>query len=381
MKLGGAEMKKRVVILLTFILVGLIAFIQTALAAETWRIGAIISTTGHYAPLGTAERQAMISLSAKINGQGGILGRKLEVLYEDDEGIPAKSAFLAKKLIYQEKVIGILGPSVTACAMAAAAVCEEAGISMIFMTPTKEVVGGKKYIFHVTPGSDLDAIFISRFIENKLKAKTVAILHGPSQYDMSVARLVTQEVKKNPKLELIASEKWSQDDKDMTPYLLNIRAKKPQALVIGGSAFGPAVAIRNIRDLKMDIPIICTSGTAQQEFLDLAGEAANGVYVTSRLQYGNPLPEEKDIFETIQREYKVLPSSFHANGWDALLVMAEVIKRGNGDPKSIRNALENLKNFKGAIGTYNISPTDHNGLTTECVVMLQIKNRMWAVAD
>lgn len=374
-------MKRRVAVSLSLILVGLIAFVQTTEATDTWRIGVIISTTGHYAPLGSAEKQAMISLSAKINGQGGVLGRKLELLYEDDEGVPAKTAFLAKKLIYQEKVIGILGPSVTACAMASAPVCEEAGIPMIFMTPTKKVVDGKKYIFHVTPGSDLDAIFITRFLENRLKVKKVALLHGSAQYDMDVAKLVTEEIKKNPKLEFIASEKWSQDDKDMTPYLLKIRAKKPQALVIGGSAFGPAVALRNARDLKMGIPIICTAGAAQKEFLDLAGEAANGAYVTSRLQYSDPLPEERDIFETIQREYKVLPSSFHANGWDALLVMAEVIKRGKGDPKSMRDALENLKDFKGAIGTYNMSPKDHNGLTTECVVMLRIKKGTWAVAD
>lgn len=374
-------MNRKVVVSLTLILGGLIAFAQAAVATENWRIGVIISTTGHYAPLGSAEKQAMISLSSKINGRGGILGRKLELLYEDDEGVPAKTAFLAKKLIYQEKVIGILGPSVTACAMASAPVCEEAGIPMIFMTPTKKVTDGKKYVFHVTPGSDLDAMFITRFLKNRLRVKTVALLHGSAQYDMDVAKLVTEEIKKNPELELIASEKWSQDDKDMTPYLLKIRAKKPQALVIGGSAFGPAVVLRNARDLKIGIPIICTASAAQKEFLDLAGEAANGAYVTSRLQYSDPLPEERDIFETIQREYKVLPSSFHANGWDALLVMAEVIKRGKGEPKSMRDALENLKDFKGAIGTYNMSPKDHNGLTTECVVMLRIKKGTWAVAD
>ncbi len=374
-------MKKRVFVSLTFILAGLIVSSQTGMAADNWRIGVIIPTTGHYAPFGTAEKQAMDSLAGKINGQGGILGRKLELLYEDDEGIPAKAGFLAKKLIYQEKVVGILGPAATGCAMAAAPVCEEAGIPMIFMTPTKKVVDGKKYIFHVTPGSDLDAIFISRFIENRLKVKTVALLHGSSQYDMDVARLVTEEINKNPKLKLVASEKWGQDDKDMTPYLLKIRAKKPQVLVIGGSTFGPAVVLRNARDLKIDIPFICTGGAAQQEFLQLAGEAANGAYVTSRLRYGDPLPEEREIFEAIQKEYKVLPSSFHANGWDALLVMAEAIKRGNGDPKSMRDALETLKGFKGAIGTYNMSPMDHNGLTTECIVMLRIKKGTWSVAD
>lgn len=374
-------MKKRVIVPVVAILVVFSILTVTARAEETWKIGAIISTTGYYAALGMPEKEAITALAKKINAEGGILEKKVQIIFEDDEGVPAKSSMLAKKLIHDDNVIGIIGPSFTAGAMAASTVCEEAQIPMIFMTPTKEVWKDKKFIFHVTPSSSLDAIVITKYLADKLGVRKVAILNGPSQYDMIVARLLTKQIEKNPKLELVTSEKWSKDDKDMTPYLLKIRRKNPEALVICGSAFGPAVAVRNLKDLKMDLPIICSSGTAQRRFLELGGEAINGVYVTSRLQYGNPLPEEKDIFENISKEYNIEPSSFHANGWDALLVMTEAIKMGRGDPKKMRNALENLKNFKGAIGTYNMSPTDHNGLTTEAVVMLQIKNQNWALAD
>jgi branched-chain amino acid transport system substrate-binding protein len=374
------EMSRRILVAALVVILAAFVAAPAAGAAKTWKIGAILSTTGYYAALGGPEREAITALAEIINKKGGILGRKIEVIFEDDEGVPAKSAMLAKKLIYQDKVIGILGPSFTAGAMAAGPVCEQAGIPMIFMTPTKKVWVGKKYIFHVTPSSNLDAVVIAHWLAEKLKVKRVALLHGPSQYDQIVARLVARQVKKNPKLTLVAEEKWAKSDKDMTPYLLKIRRKKPDAIVIGGSAFGPAVAVRNMRDLKINIPIICTSGTAQGRFLELGGPAVNGVYVTSRLVYGNPLPEEKLIFEVIRKKYKVDPSSFHANGWDAMLVMAEAIKRGKGDPKKMRDAIENLKNFKGAIGTYNMSPKDHNGLTTEAVVMLQIKNQTWSVA-
>lgn len=374
------EVFRKCVVLIGVMSLAALCLAPAAQAAKTWKIGAILSTTGYYAALGGPERDAITALAEIINKKGGILGRKLQVIFEDDEGVPAKTAMLVKKLIYQDKVIGILGPTFTAGAMAAAPVCEQAKIPMIFMTPTKKVWKNRKFIFHVTPSSNLDAVVISRWLSDKLKAKRVALLHGPSQYDMIVARLVARQVKKNPKLTLVAEEKWNKSDKDMTPYLLKIRRKKPDAIVIGGSAFGPAVAVRNMRDLKMNIPIICTSGTAQGRFLALGGSAINGVYVTSRLVYGNPLPEEKMIFEVIRKKYKVDPSSFHANGWDALLVMAEAIKRGQGNPIKMRDAIENLKNFKGAIGTYNMSPKDHNGLTTEVVVMLQIKNQNWSVA-
>ncbi|MBW1796321.1 MAG: ABC transporter substrate-binding protein, partial [Deltaproteobacteria bacterium] len=310
-------MKTKISFFLIAILTVLFCLSATAIASQIWKIGAILSTTGHYAPLGTPEKEAMTALVDKINSQGGILGKKVKIIFEDDEGLPAKSIMLAKKLIYQDKVIGIVGPSTTASSMAASTICEEAQIPMVFMTPTKKVTKGKKYIFHVTPSSNLDAIVITRLLADKLNVNRVAILHGSSQYDMIVARLVTKQTKANPKLELVTSEKWGKGDKDMTPYLLNIRRKNPEGLVICGSAFGPAVAIRNLRDLKMDIHIICSSGTAQRRFLELGGEKVNGVYVTSRLVYGNPLPEEKAIFETIKKLYNVEPSSFHANGWDA----------------------------------------------------------------
>ncbi len=374
------EVCRKLTVLMVALTLAAFLAAPAAQAAKTWKIGAILSTTGYYAALGGPERDAITALAGIINQRGGILGRKIQVIFEDDEGVPAKSAMLAKKLIYQDKVIGIIGPSFTAGAMAAGPVCEQAKIPMVFMTPTKRVWKGKKYIFHVTPSSNLDAVVIAHWLADRLKVKRVALLHGPSQYDMIVARLVARQVKKNPKLTLVAEEKWSKGDKDMTPYLLKIRRKKPQAIVIGGSAFGPAVAVRNMRDLKMNIPIICTSGTAQRRFLELGGKAVNGVYVTSRLVYGNPLPEEKLIFQVIRKMYKVDPSSFHANGWDAMLVMAEAIKRGRGNPVKMRDAIEGLKNFKGAIGTYNMSPKDHNGLTTEAVVMLKIKNQNWSVA-
>ncbi len=374
------EVSQKILVAVLVAALAMFVAAPAARAAKTWKIGAILSTTGYYAALGGPERDAITALAEIINKKGGILGRKIKVIFEDDEGVPAKSAMLAKKLIYQDKVIGIIGPSFTAGSMAAAPVCERAKIPMIFMTPTKKVWKGKKFIFHVTPSSNLDAVVIAHWLADKLKVKRVALLHGPSQYDQIVARLVARQIKKNPKLTLVAQEKWSKGDKDMTPYLLKIRRKKPQAIVIGGSAFGPAVAVRNMRDLKFNIPIICTSGTAQRRFLELGGPAVNGVYVTSRLVYGHPLPEEKMIFKVIRQKYKVEPSSFHANGWDALLVMAEAIKRGRGVPQKMRDAIEHLKNFKGAIGTYNMSPTDHNGLTTEAVVMLKIKNQNWSVA-
>lgn len=375
------EVMKKV--LMAGVLFGVVVFglSQGANAADVWKVGFLTATTGYYGALGQDVKDAVDLEAAKINAEGGILGKKIEIIFEDTEGNPAKAALLAKKLIHQEKVIGVVGPLFTGCGNAVAPVCEDAKIPQIFTSPDKKIWKGKKYVFHVTPSSELDAEVIAAYVGEKLKLHRVALLNGPTQYDVHVADCVARNIKANPETELVAREKWGQDDKDMTPYLLNIRKSKPDAIVIGGSSFHPAVATRNMRDLKMDIPIFCTSGASNKRFLELGGPAVNGVYVTSRLVYGNPLPEEKDLFEAVQKKFNRDPSTFHANGWDALLLMSEAIKRGQGDPKKMRDALENLKNFKGSIGTFNMSPTDHNGLSTEAIVMLRIKNQNWALAD
>ena len=104
-------------------------------AADVWKVGVITSTTGYYAALGQEEKDAMILLLNKINEGGGILGKKVEIIFEDDEGNTAKAALLAKKLIYEDKVISILRPTFTGCCMAVVPVCENAQIPMIFMSP------------------------------------------------------------------------------------------------------------------------------------------------------------------------------------------------------------------------------------------------------
>jgi branched-chain amino acid transport system substrate-binding protein len=111
--------------------------------------------------------------------------------------------------------------------------------------------------------------------------------------------------------------------------------------------------------------------------MELAGDAANGCYFTSVLSYGNPLPGEKAFFAEYEKIGKT-PDLFAALGWDCLLLIAEGIKRsGSKDPTKIRDAIESLKNFEGVTGTYNMSPTDHNGLTYKDINIVKVVDGKW----
>jgi branched-chain amino acid transport system substrate-binding protein len=133
-----------------------------------------------------------------------------------------------------------------------------------------------------------------------------------------------------------------------------------------------------MRQIGMNIQIIGAQGMATPDYALVGKEAAEGTVFTSPLNYGNPLPEEKMLFDNYLIEYKKPPSPFAAHGWDAFMLVIEAIKRSNStDPDKMQAALENLKGYKGAMGVFNFSPDNHDGLSLDAVSYIKVKEGKW----
>lgn len=375
-------MVKWITICAGVLVVPLLLFQPAAQGAEVWKIGLITATTGKYAPLGTGNLNAIMLAEELVNQEGGIKGKKVKVIFQDDEGDPAKSAALAKKLVAEEKVIGVIGPTSVVSTFPVMEEAKKAGIPHIYVHPVKrfwkDPKEGSKYSFHTVPGNDLDAEAVADYLIKKLKVKKVGILHDANEYGTEGAKLLTEELKKLKGPEVVATEKYQEGDRDLTAVLTKIRNREAEALVVWGTLPTPAIIAKNMRQLGYNVPFVGSTGIASRKFLELAGDAANGVVFTSSLRYGGPLPEEKQFFDMYVKKYKTAPTIFAGFGWDAFFLLKRAIETAKSDdPNDIRDALENIKKFRGVVGEFNFSPTDHNGLSVDSIVFIRVKDGEW----
>jgi len=369
---------RRISMTIALVFLAIFSAVMFSIQAEAaYKIGVIISTTGKYGSLGQEEKDAMLILLDKINKSGGIRGNKLELIIEDDETNAAKAGSLARKLITEDKVVAMIGSTGAECSHIVAMECEKRKIPLVYFVPTVSVMEGKRWVFDVTPSAYIDTQATYRAIVKILKKKKVGVIYDSNEYGTELKDLMVKVAKEKGDIEVVATESYQKGDADLKPQLIGIRNKGADVLYVAGSAPGPAIVLRNFRELEMNIPVMGCGGIVNSGFIKLGGKAVEGVYGIARLNYGDPLPEEKEIFEAIRKKFNTEPSSFHANGWDALQIIARAMRVAGDDPKGIRDALENTKGFKGVIGEYNMSPTDHNGLTEDALSIVQIRNGAW----
>ncbi len=344
--------------------------------AQPYKIGAILSLTGATAQMGGPQRDAMQYNVDKVNKAGGINGHPIQLIVEDDEGSPDKAQTLAKKLIDKDQVSAILGSSSSIVIQAEVVVAEEKKVPVLMMSPTERLSDGKKYIFRVPAGTILEAQASCKLVVNDLKAQTVGIINDTTEYGTSIAAAFEKAVAQYPGLKIVAKESYDPTSIDMTPQVLRIESKKPDVIYIGGSGVAPAQVIKNLKQTGYTGKIVGASGVGTESTVKNAGDAAEGVYLVGRLNYGNPGSSEKELFDFVKQKTGGLPSIFHVSGWDSVLLIVNAMKTAGNDREKIRDALENTKGLQG-IDTFNMTPTDHNGLTIEAMKMFRIKNSLW----
>lgn len=363
---------------------GLAGLVLSTMAAaqQPIRVGSFLSTTGPASFLGDPEIKTLKLYIEKLNGQGGVLGRKLELIAYDDGGDASKANGFAKRLIESDKVDLIIGGTTTGTTMACVPVIEAAGIPFISLAGGIVVVEPvRKWVFK-TPGTDRQSVErIFGDMMNRRIAK-VGLLSETSGLGQSSRQ---EALKLAPKygIALVADETYAQKDTDMTPQLTRIRnAPGVQAVLVVGLGQGPATATRNFDQLAMKLPLYHTHGVAARDFIELTGKASEGVRIASpALIVADDLPAtdpQKAVLTAYRSEYQARyaeePATFGGYALDALMIAVEAIKRAGGtDREKVRAALEEIRGYVGTAGVFNLSPTDHMGLDRSSFRMVEIR--------
>ena len=380
---------KKMLVSSQMIALGLAASIGAANAEEPIRIGSFLSVTGPAAFLGEPELKTLKLYVEKINSQGGVLGRKLELFHYDDGGDANKANGLVKRLIESDKVDLLVGGSTTGTTMSAAPIIERAGIPFISLAGGVVIVEPvKKWIFK-TPGSDRHSI--ARIMDDmKKKGITkIGLMTETSGLGQS-SKTEAEKIAPQYGITFVSEEAYGPKDTDMTPQLTRIRnASGVQAVAVFGFGQGPAIVTKNYAQLGMKLPLYHTHGVASNEFIQVAGKASEGVRMSSpSLLVVDELPAndpQKAVLSAYRDEYKKYykeePSTFGGYAYDGLMIAIEAVRKSKDTNKEkVRDAIESTKGHIGTAGVINMSATDHMGLDLGSFRLLEIKQGKFTLA-
>lgn len=377
-------MKKLVGLLCMMMLLG---SASVALAAAPIKIGALFAVTGPASFLGEPEKNTMEMLVNEANAKGGINGSKIELVLYDTGGDVTKAVQLANKLIKNDKVAAIVGPSTTGETMAVIPIAEKEKIPLISCAAGIKITEPvKKWVFK-TPANDYVAAEKILLQAGKLKQKNIAILTVSDSFGSSGREQLKLMAAKRG-FRIVADEVYGPKDTDMTPQLMKIKAAKPDAVICWGTNPGPAIITRNMQQLGLKTQLYQSHGVASKKYIELATpQAAQGVMlpagklaVYDLLKANDPQVKLlKEYVNAYQRAFKVEPSTFGGYAYDGFQLIAAAIRKGATTPAQIRDNIERGGKMVGVSGIFKMSPTDHNGLDLSAFEMVRIDKGDWVI--
>ena len=358
-----------------------------ALAADTIKIGGLFAVTGPPAFLGEPERNTAKMVVDEINKAGGIKGQKLELIVYDTAGDATKAVQMATKLIRDDQVVAIIGPSTTGETMAVIPVVEKARIPLISCAAGSKITDPvKRYVFKTAQN---DALAVERIYDylKRQRQNRVALLTVSDGFGAS-GREQLKALAPRFGMQIVVDDTYGPKDTDMTSQLTKIRASQAQVLIVWGTNPGPAVIAKNAKQLGLKLPLYMSHGVSSKKFIALAGDAAEGVKLPSgKVIVADVLPKKDPqrasllaFVKDYQNQYKQEGDHFGGHAWDAVMLLKGAIERGASTPEAIRDGLENTRDFHGIGGTFTYSANDHAGLSKDAFVMVEIKNMDWNLA-
>ncbi len=370
--------------------VSALALLTAAPALAEIKIGASLAVTGPAAFLGDPEAKTLEMLVEELNAAGGINGEQVELIVYDDGADPNKARTFATRLIEEDEVVAVIGGSSTGATMAMAPLFADYEIPFISLAGAVVIIDPVQEFVFKTPHTDrmaCEKIFADITARGLSK---VGLISGTDGFGASM-REQCLAVAGDAGVEIVADESYGGSDSDMTPQLTNIAATDGiEAVVNPGFGQGPAVVTRNYAQLGIELPFYQSHGVASDEFIKLAGDAANGVrlpatplLIPDQLSEDDPQREPvQGYIAAYQAKYGETPSTFGGYAFDAFHLLVDAIERaGSTDPVAIRDALEATSGMAGVTGVYSFSPEDHMGLDLSAFRMLEIRDGGWAAVE
>ncbi|MDH3555926.1 MAG: ABC transporter substrate-binding protein [Deltaproteobacteria bacterium] len=370
---------------------------EEPVSKEPIKIGAFFALSGPAAFIGAPTQLVAEMVVDKINKEGGINGHPLELVIGDTESDPTKAIMVAKRLVENEKVVALIGPTRTGTGMAVKKYLESKQIPTVMTVGGDPVImegvhGGKnfgtaKFIFKSPQRSSIAVKKIYLYLQANGYRK-VALITASDGFGRDGKRWLTKLAAQYG-LEIVADESFEPKDADMTTQLTKIKSTDAQVIVCW--TIGPAGSIvaKNVKQLAVKLPLVQCHGLPDPKYIELAGSASEGnVMPSTKLMAADQLPKADPqrqliadfvhLYNEVYDYDKQFPINAHSGyAWDAIYILANAMKKVGTDPVKLRAAIEQTTDYVGISGIYNITPEDHNGLDTDSMIIVQIEKGQW----
>ena len=300
-------------------------------AEQEIRIGLVGPMTGPGVQYGASMREAAQLAVDEINEAGGVNGRKIVLIVEDDESNPAKATSAMQKLVNRDRIAVAIGNYNSACTLAGMLVTERAKVPQLCPISTAAAIteGGSKYIFRNCATNPIQVGQLTQWVFDNLTVgdnNPVAVIYENTDYGNSLSGIFIERVKENSKWQITAVESYNQADTDMIAQLTKIKASSPKNLMIGGNLTEATVIIRQAKEIGLDVQFVgLGGGFSNDRFAELAGvENVEGIINVSYFEKSSTNPLAQEFVKNYTAKYNKDPDMFGAATYEAIDIIAKV---------------------------------------------------------
>jgi branched-chain amino acid transport system substrate-binding protein len=384
------------VLLAALVLVAMIPVMGCA-GEDTYKVGAVFAVSGFMSGLGEPEKQTVEMMVDQINEAGGINGRDLEVIVYDTESDTTKCVTMIERLIEQDDVLAIIGPSGSGTSNASITTVTAAKIPLVSCAASIDIVTpiADRYWVFKTPQTEVQAIReIYAHLEDE-GITQVALITDTSGFG-AAGRTYLMSLDEDYGITILEDETFASGDTSMQTQLTVIKGKEDvEAVICWATDQESAVVAQDMQTLQMEVPLFCSHGIANMDFITNAGEAANGViFPAGKLLVIDDVPAsdpQKDVLTQYKSDFEALygagtVNTFGGHAYDALsmVVMAIEASVDTLDDLSlaqarakIRDEIEEIEDFAGTGGVFTMSATDHLGMAEGSLALIEIVDGEW----
>ncbi|MFM1747444.1 MAG: hypothetical protein RLZZ188_1110 [Verrucomicrobiota bacterium] len=338
------------------------------------KVGEFASLTGKEAAFGQSSHKGTMLAVEEINAAGGVLGRRIQLITEDNQSKAGESATIAKKLISRDKVVALIGEVASTRSLEAAPIAQQARIPMISPSSTNpKVTEIGNYVFRVCFIDPFQGVVMAKFARNTLKLKRVAVLTSVSSaYSVGLAKYFKERFAQDGGV-IALEQKFSEGDKDFKAQLTAIKAANVDGIFLPGYYTEAALVCKQARDLGLSIPLFGGDGWEAPQLLSIGGAAVEGTYYSTHYSPENKSPAVTGFVERFKKRWNnEVPDAMAALGYDAAMVLADAIRRaGTTESAKLRDALAATKKLPSVTGETTL---DAQRNASKAAVVIAVRN-------
>ena len=336
-------------------------------------VGVYVALTGPTGTFGQSTREGVELAIDEVNEAGGVLGRKIRVLVEDNQGRPDQAVSTVTKLITRDNVIALIGENASSRSLAAAPIAQANGVPMISPSSTNpEVTEKGDYIFRVSYTDPYQGAAIAEFVRNSLGHDRVALLTDvKNDYSVGLAEFFQVRFEEMGG-KVVVEQSYAEQDSDFRSQLASIRNTDAQSIVIPGYYTDVGQIAIQARELGMKLPLVGGDGWDSPKLLEIGGDALEGAYFANHYYPEEDRPAVRDFVQKFEQRYGRMPDSVNALSYDAARILVAAIERaGQVDKAMIRDEIAATKDYQGVSGVITLGP-DRNPIKP--VAILAVRN-------